>query len=590
MRMSGLFGRTLREAPADAEMISHQLLLRAGMIRLLGAGIYTLMPLGWRVQFKLQDIMRQEMNAVGGQELLMPVVHPAEVWQASGRWDVVDETLLRFRDRTGHDMVLAMTHEEVIADLLGREIDSYRRLPAMVYHIQTKFRDERRPRGGLIRVREFVMKDAYSLHADAGDLEAFYPKMLRAYQSIFARCDIEPLMVEADSGMMGGSASHEFMLLNERGEDDVVTCDSCSYAANAEHATFGKAEQPRTPLQPLAEVATPGCTTIQEVAQFIGVPASQTLKAVFFSTEGQEPQLIFALIRGDLEVNEAKLSRAVGGRALRRATDQEIRAAGAVPGYASPLAVRAGQALVIADDSIYLGNNFVAGANREGYHVTGVNPGRDFEPDTVADIALARPGDRCPRCGTTAPPSGSPGTTGRLQIKRGIELGHCFKLGTRYTLPANITYLDTDGQEQHIVMGSYGIGIGRLLAAVVETHHDEHGIRWPVAVAPYTIHLVSLVRTQEQTAQADALYETLARAGLEVLYDDRAELSAGVKFNDADLIGCPLRLTFSQRNLQRGSIEAKLRTSDTREMVPLDGIVAYARERLGLYEEQLTGF
>ncbi|MBN1814993.1 MAG: proline--tRNA ligase, partial [Anaerolineae bacterium] len=408
MRMSRLFGRTLREAPSDAEMVSHQLLLRAGMIRPLGAGIYSLMPLGWRVQLKIQGIMRREMDALGAQELLMPVVHPAEIWQASGRWNQVDETLLRFRDRTGHDMVLAMTHEEVIADMLRHEIDSYRRLPIVVYHIQTKFRDERRPRGGLVRVREFVMKDAYSLHADLADLEAFYPHMLRAYQNILAQCDIDPLVVEADSGIMGGSASHEFVLLNERGEDDIVICDRCGYAANADAprfmgsrsvgpATSIRTPHPQKPPQPLTEVATPGCTTIQDVAQFFGVPTSQTLKAVFMATEEQEPQLILALIRGDLEVNETKLSNAAGGRTLRRATDPEIRSAGAVPGYASPIAAptaprrpesvpcgrgaTSGRMLVIADESVYLGSNFVAGANREGYHVTGVNPGRDFEPD-----------------------------------------------------------------------------------------------------------------------------------------------------------------------------------------------------------------
>ena len=618
MRMSRLFGRTLREAPAEAEMISHQLLLRAGMIRPMGTGIYSLMPLGWRVQLKIEGIMRREMDALGAQEMLMPVVHPADIWQASGRWSQIDETLVRFRDRAGHDMVLAMTHEEAIANLLRHEIDSYRRLPIVVYHIQTKFRDERRPRGGLVRVREFVMKDAYSLHADLADLEAFYPHMLRAYQNILAQCDITSLLVEADSGIMGGSASHEFVLLNERGEDDIVICDRCGHAANADaprrrpHICVGAGcvgtetplhiTQPQEPPQPLAEVATPGCTTIQEVAQFVGVPTSQTLKAVFMATEEEEPQLILALVRGDLEVNEAKLSNAAGGYRLRRATDPEIRSAGAVPGYASPIAAHIETALrepaprrrgatpgrmwVIADESVYLGSNFVAGANREGYHLTGVNPGRDFEPDRVADIALVREGDRCPRCGSSAPSADSADMGGRLRIERGIELGHCFKLGTRYTAPDNITYLDRDGQEQPIVMGSYGIGLGRLMAAIVETHHDEHGIRWPTAVAPYAVHLVSLVRAADQTAQADALYETLTEAGIEVLYDDRTELSAGVKFNDADLIGCPLRLTFSQRNLEQGMVEAKLRApqeaAEEREMVPIEDTVGYARQKLGL--------
>jgi prolyl-tRNA synthetase len=386
-------------------------------------------------------------------------------------------------------------------------------------------------------------------------------------------------MVEADSGMMGGTSSHEFMLLNERGEDDVVTCDTCDYAANAEHATSVKHERPKEPAQPLVEIATPGCTTIQAVAQFVGVPTSQMLKAVFMYREDREPHLVFVVIRGDLEVNETKLNRAIGGHALRRATDQEIQATGAVPGYASPIGLERGSALVIADDSVYLGSNLIGGANREGYHVKGIDPGRDLAPDIVTDIALVQDGDHCPRC---AIESASDGREGRLRIQRGIELGHCFKLGTRYTAPANITYLAPDGQEQLIVMGSYGIGLGRLLAAIVETHNDPYGIQWPVAVAPYAIHLVSLVRAKDQVAEADRFYEALTESGLEVLYDDRSDLSAGVKFNDADLIGCPLRLTFSSRNLKQAGVEAKLRTSAERKMVPIGEAAEYARRVLGI--------
>ncbi len=570
MLMSTMFGRTLRETPADAEMASHKLLLRAGMIRPLGAGIYTYLPLGWRVVLKIEAILRQEMDALGAQELLMPVVHPAEVWQASGRWDTVDEAMVRFQDRTGHDMALAMTHEEVVADLLRREIESYRQLPVLVYHIQTKFRDERRPRGGLVRVREFVMKDAYSMHPDLDDLEAFYPTMLASYRRVFERCGLDPVAVEADSGMMGGSASHEFTLLNPDGEDAIVRCPSCNYAANAEHATFLKVPESKTALQgeggEPAEVATPGCKTIEDVARYVGVPMSQTLKAVFFATEQEVPQLVFAVIRGDLEVNEVKLSNAVGGLALRAAEEDEIRAAGAVPGYASPIGVR--DARVVADDSVHLGCDFVVGANREGYHLTGVNYGRDFTAEAVTDIALAREGDRCPRC------------QGTLRVERGIELGHCFKLGTRYTGPANITYLDAEGAEHPIVMGSYGIGVGRLMAAIVEVHHDENGIRWPASVAPYWVHVVSLVRDEGEIAQADALCERLQEAGIPVLYDDRAGPSAGVKFNDADLIGCPLRLTVSRRSLQNGGVEAKWRARDEREVIASDAVEAYVRQGL----------
>lgn len=569
MRLSHLFGRTLRETPADAEMVSHRLLLRAGMIRPLGTGIYSYLPLGWRVATKIMNILRQEMDAIDGQELLMPVVHPAEVWQASGRWDSVDETLLRFRDRSGHDMALAMTHEEVVADLLRREVDSYRQLPMMVYHIQTKFRDEPRSRGGLVRVREFLMKDAYSVHADAASLDEYYPKMVQAYKNIFARCGVSPLPVEADLGMMGDTNaahsmdSHEFILLNEDGEDTVVTCEGCAYAANTERATFAKPKQQIPAPASVAQVETPNCKTIEEVACFIGVPTAQTLKAVFWATQEAHPQLVFAVIRGDLEVNEVKLSNAVGGKKLRVAEESEIRAVGAVPGYASPMGVKG--ALVVADDSVHLGGNFVAGANKEGYHLTGVNYGRDFTADIEADIALARDGDRCLHCG------------GVLHTRRGIELGHCFKLGTRYTERNNITFNDADGTERPFVMGSYGIGVGRLMAAVVEEHHDEYGIAWPPSVAPFRVHLVSLAQQGEVFEQAEALYERLLAASIEALYDDRPDLSAGVKFNDADLIGCPLRITVSSRSLQNGGVEVKRRSERGRTVISLDKILAYVQ-------------
>ena len=566
MRMSKLFGRTQREAPADAEMISHQLLLRAGMVRALGVGIYTYLPLGWRVLRRIEQILRQEMEALGGQELLMPVVQPAEVWRSSGRWDEVDATLLRFQDRTGHDMALAMTHEEVFASLLRREVDSYRRLPLMIYHIQTKFRDEKRSRGGLIRVREFLMKDAYSAHASEADLDAFYPLMLQAYRSIFDRCGVAPIAVEADSGMMGGSTSHEFVLLHEGGEDTVAICDACGAAANTEHAHLAKEEDASLAqeLAPVQEVPTPGCKTIAQVAEYVGVPTSQTLKAVFFATEEDQPELIFAVIRGDLDVNEVKLGRLVGNKLLRPAEEDQIRAIGAVPGYASPIGVRG--ARVIADDSVRLGRNFVVGANREGYHLAGVNYDRDFAGESVTDIALVRDGDRCPHC------------DGRWRLQRGIELGHCFKLGTRYTGPLGIVYQDADGQDHPVIAASYGIGLGRLMAAIVESHHDEHGICWPAAVAPYTVHLVSLVRGEDLIAQAEAFYQRLVDTGIDVLYDDRQGISAGVKFNDADLIGCPVRLTFGQRSLKRGGVEVKLRNASERTVVALDAVADWVRE------------
>ena len=565
MRMSQLFGNTLRENPADAEMPSHQLLVRAGMIRPLAAGIYSYLPLGWRVLRKIEAIMRQEMEAVGAQDMMMPVVHPAELWQATGRWQSIGPNMGRLRDRAGRDLVLAVTHEEVVADLARHEVRSYRQLPRLVFHIQTKFRDELRPRGGLVRVREFTMKDAYSLDADWQGLDAAYLKMYQVYANIFRRCNVETLVVQADVGQMGGSASQEFMALNEHGEDTLILCPACGYAANVERATFAKPEVERQPEGDAEEMATPGCKTIADVAAFVGVPTHQTLKAVFYVTADGE--FIFAVIRGDLDVNETKLRNLLGGAEFGPATDAEIVAIGAVPGYASPRGLTGVR--VIADDSVYLGNNFVAGANREGYHLLNVNYPRDFEAELVADFALARAGDACPTCGAA------------LTEARGIELGHLFKLGTRYSEALGATYLDADGQARPIVMGSYGIGTGRLMAVVVEQHHDEHGIIWPVEIAPYHVHLINLGRDAEEeaTKTAETLYTDLLAQGFEVLYDDRDE-RAGVKFNDADLIGVPVRVTVSRRSLAQNGVEVKRRDASERTIVSLDDLAGEIR-RLG---------
>jgi len=570
MRFSQLFGRTLREVPAEAELVSHQLLVRAAMIRQLAAGIYSYLPLGWRVLAKIEAIMRQEMDRIGGQEMLMPVVHPAEIWQATGRWQAPSPgpALARFRDRWGHDLVIAMTHEEVVADLLKSEVFSYRQLPFMVYHIQTKFRDEPRPRGGLIRVREFVMKDAYSCHPDQTSLDEFYPRMYEAYMRIFQRCHLEHVAVEADTGMMGGAVSHEFMAITNIGEDTLITCSGCSYSANIERAEFRKTEAGREPPREIQLVPTPGATTIEGVAAFLGVPTSQTIKAVFFTTP--EGELIFAVIRGDLSVNEVKLSNVLGGVPLRPATEEELQAKGIVAGYASPVGLSGVR--VVADDSLRTGTNFVAGANRPGYHYLNVNYPRDFQADIEADIAMAQEGLRCPRCESL------------LQEARGIELGHLFKLGTRYSAAVGATFLDQTGESRPIVMGSYGIGTGRLLAAIVEEHHDDKGIIWPPSVAPYQVHLVSLgLDNPDVRGAADALYAELQEAGLEVLYDDREE-SAGVKFNDADLIGIPLRLTVSPRNLKADVVEAKLRWQEERTLLPRASVVALSRDLLARAE------
>jgi len=554
MRLSRLFGRTLRDTPVEAKLISHQLSLRAGLIRQLAAGLYTYLPLGWRVLRKIEDIMRQEMNAIGGQELSMPVVNPAEIWRATGRYDAPSPgpALVRFRDRTDHDMVLAMTHEEVVADLLHKEIHSHRQLPLVIYHIQTKFRDELRARGGLIRAREFTMKDAYSCHADAGSLDQFYPQMYQAYVNIFQRCGVEAIAVAADSGVMGGHSSHEFMGVSQAGEDTLILCPECGYAANAETATFIKPDGAAGSQGPVIEVATPDCKTIAQVAKYLDVPVRQTLKAVFYTTGSGE--FVFALIRGDLEVNLTKLSNALEGAELNPATAEEIKAAGIIAGYASPVGLAGIR--VIADDSITLGDNFVAGANREEYHLTNVNYPRDFSVTAMTDIALVRAGDQCPQCQSA------------LQAARGIEVGHLFKLGTRYSESLGATYQDKSGRVRPIVMGSYGIGTGRLMAAIIEQNHDEHGIIWPASIAPYLIHLVSLGPPgSEVAARAEGLYHRLLQGSCEVLYDDREE-SAGVKFNDADLIGLPWRITVSRRTLARNGIELKGRGNSTSRLVP----------------------
>lgn len=554
MRISKLFARTLRETPSEAEMVSHRLLLRAGLVRQLAAGIYSYLPLGWRAIRKIEQILREEMQSVDAQEILMPVAQPAELWRESGRYDAPapGPALLRFVDRGAHEMVLAMTHEEAVTDLARQLIHSYRQLPTVVFQIQTKFRDEPRSRGGLVRVREFVMKDAYSLHADPADLDAYYPRMYGAYERVFRRCGVDVIAVEADPGFMGGSDSHEFVALNEAGEDSIAFCPACNYAANAEAAGIDKGEAVREAERPLERVATPNTTTIEAVARFLGVPEAQTLKAVFYTT--QEAEVVFAIIRGDLDVNEVKLSNALGGVELRPSTDEELRERGIVAGYASPVGLDGVR--VLADDSILTGTNFVAGANEPGYHLRNVNHPRDVRPDLIQDIALAREGDRCPRCGQP------------LQVRRGIELGHVFKLGTKYSVAMGADFLDRDGAAKPLVMGCYGIGTGRLLACVLEQHHDERGIVWPVTIAPFHVHIVSVGTNDARVVEAaEALYERLLAAGREVIYDDRDE-SAGVKFNDADLMGIPVRVTVSKRTIASESFEVKARWEEERRMVP----------------------
>ena len=562
MRLSRLFFTTLRDDPADAEMPSHRLLVRAGYVRQLGAGIYTLLPLGFRVTRRVEQVIREEIDRIGGQEMEMPVVHPAELWKESGRYYDIGPELVRFKDRADRDMVLAMTHEEVVALHLREIVRSYRQLPLIVYHFQTKFRDEPRARGGLIRVREFVMKDSYSCDRDEAGLDRSYRLHYEAYERIFARLGLQTIAVASDVGMMGGSQAHEFMVLNPAGEDVLVLCGACGYSANRQVATVRKPEPPAEEPAPVEEVATPGTATIADLARFLGVGEDRTAKATFFVTG--DGRFVVAIVRGDYEVNETKLANAVGAtKGLRPAHPDEIRAHGIEPGYGSPIGAR--DALVVVDDLVARSPNLVAGANRPGYHLRNVNVGRDYRPDLVVDIASARDGDACPRCG------------GEVVLRNGIEVGNIFKLGTKYTQALGALYLDEDGQRKPIVMGSYGIGLGRAVACIVEAHHDEAGIVWPAEVAPYPAHLVAIgaERDPAVTEVAERLHDAAAAAGpeREILYDDRDE-SPGVKFTDAELLGMPTILTVSPRSLAAGGVEVRDRASGIREIRSVEEVEA----------------
>jgi prolyl-tRNA synthetase len=563
MRLSRLFFTSLRDDPADAEMPSHRLLVRAGYVRQLGSGIYSLLPLGYRVNKRVEQVIREEMDRIGSQEIEMPVVHPADIWRASGRYDAIGPELTRFKDRNGRDMVLAMTHEEVVGLLLADIVKSYRQLPVMVYHFQTKWRDEPRARGGLIRVREFVMKDAYSCDRDQAGLDASYEAQKGAYVRIFERLGLETVVVASDVGIMGGSQAHEFMVLNPAGEDVLVLCEACGYAANRQVAVVPKPDP--LPEQPgaLEDVATPGTTTIASLAAFLGIGQDRTAKAAFFVAG--DGRLITAIVRGDYEVNETKLGNAVGATTgIRPATVEEIRAAGMEPGYGSPIAAH--DTVVVVDDLVARSPNLVAGANREGFHYRNVNVGRDFDADVVADITNVQEGDACPQCGMA------------VTLRNGIEVGNIFKLGTKFSAAAGATYLGEDGREHPIVMGSYGIGVGRNVACIVEAHHDDKGIIWPAEVAPYAAHLVAIgaVRDPQVAETAERLHDLSIEAGREILYDDRDE-SPGVKFTDAELLGMPWILTVSPRSLAAGGVEVTERASGERSTRPVAEVEALIR-------------
>ncbi|HET8530305.1 MAG TPA: proline--tRNA ligase [Methylomirabilota bacterium] len=549
---------TLRDDPADAEAISHKLMVRAGLVRQLAAGIYVYLPLGLRVIEKVNAIIREEMNGIGGQEIEMPVLHPAEIWQQSGRWDVIGGEMFRLKDRNGRDMCLGMTHEEVIAWLAAREIRSYRDLPQIWYQIQTKERDEARPRSGVLRTREFLMKDSYTLDPDAAALEVSYNAHKDAYCRIFGRCGITYVVVQSDPGMMGGSGSHEFMAPSAAGEDDVALCDACGYAANVELAR-GVPSTPPSSGAKREEVATPGAHTIAEVSARLKIDPAATIKTlVFIGPDGP----VLALVRGDHALHERKLARALKAEG-RPAHPEEVKQhLGVAPGSVGPLGVRG--ARIIADESLRQGR-YVVGANREGFHVVGVTPGADFACEW-ADLQVALAGEGCPNCGKP------------LRIERVIEVGNIFKLGTQYSVPLGAMYLDEHGQQQPIVMGSYGIGPARIAAAAVEQRHDADGIVWPWAIAPFHVHLVPVsVKDVGQMAAAEEIYRALRAAGFDVLMDDREE-RAGVKFKDADLLGVPIRVTIGNALAKEGVVEVRQRATRADRRVPRADVVGVIRE------------
>ena len=559
MRYSEMHLPTGREVPSDAEVISHQLMIRAGMIRKLTSGIYSYLPLGYRVIRKVEQIVREEMNKAGAQEVHLPMVQPAELWQESGRWIHYGKELLRFRDRHEREYCLGPTHEEVITDLVRNDVKTYRQLPCNLYQIQTKFRDEVRPRFGVMRCREFGMKDAYSFDADEAGAQISYEKMFAAYNNIFRRCGLIFRPVEADSGSIGGKYSHEFMVIAESGEDAMVFCEKCAYAANLEKAEVAQPKKKSTTEKEwlsLENVHTPKVRTIEEVSSFLNVRPQDIVKTLIFSADGMPCAV---LIRGDQEVNEIKVKNYLGAAELELADDEMIKkATGAPRGFAGAVKIKT---RVIADYSIMNMINFVTGANKEDYHLKNVNLGRDFDVASFADLRVIEEKDTCSRCG------------GKIQFARGIEVGHVFKLGTKYSQAMKAAYLDKDGQEKIMIMGCYGIGIGRTVAACIEQNYDKDGIIWPVPLAPYQV-IITPVNVNEKNIfeAAENLYISMLVEGIEVIFDDRDE-RAGVKFKDADLIGIPLRITIGQKNLADGNVELKIRKTGENKLYPLPKII-----------------
>jgi prolyl-tRNA synthetase len=569
MRASKLFAPTLREAPAEAEAASHVLLLRAAFIRKVAAGIYINLPFGVKSMRKIEDIIREEMDATGAQEIRMPIVLPAEPWKVTGRWQAYGDLMFKLKDRHGREMGLGPTEEEVVTPLVAAELPSYRDLPINLYQVEWKYRDEFRPRYGLLRGREFLMKDAYSFDRDEEGLRASYDVMFEAYKRIFDRCGLEYRIVEADPGQIGGGINHEYLAITQAGEDTFLYCETCDYAADLEAATPGwpaAGDLAATEAQPLTEIHTPDAATIQAVAEFTGRPASEMLKTMLFDAGGQT---VAVLLPGDHEVNEEKVARLFFPTLVRAFEEKDFAERGFAKGYVGPQAMP-DDAVVLADHSVRLGANWVTGANRPDHHVTGANEGRDFRVDRWEDVVQAVEGDPCPVDG------------GALRAGRGIVVGHIYQLGTKYSEPLKATFLDEDGTEQPYVMGCYGIGISRILPAVAEQYHDDVGLKLPPVLAPYESIVIATNMDQPPVVEtAERLYEALGDAGVEVVFDDRA-VTAGVKFADAELIGYPVQVVVGKRGVEAGAVDVKVRATDARDQVPLDQVVAAVRERLSV--------
>jgi prolyl-tRNA synthetase len=547
MRYSSYFIPTLKETPSEAEIVSHKLMLRAGLIRKLTSGVYTYMPAGLKSIKKVENIIREEMNRAGAIELLMPSVQPAELWQESGRWDFYGRELLRFKDRHDRDSCLGPTHEEVITDLVRREIHSYKQMPVNFYQIQTKFRDEIRPRFGIMRGREFLMKDAYSFDADETGAEKSYERMYDAYHNIFRRCGLKFRAVEADTGSIGGSFSHEFMVLSDTGEDQIVNCSRCEYAANLEKAEVKRINVPEAEGhdEPMAleEVETPDKKTIEDVSNFLSITPDRLVKTLIYNVDDY---VAAVLVRGDHEINDAKLKNLLNADQLEMASQDVVRSiTGAPVGFAGPVGLKT---KIVADHDIKEMVNFVTGGNRKDLHLRNVNPGRDFKIDIIGDLRVITGSDRCPRCAS------------EIKFGRGIEVGHIFKLGTKYSKAMKALFLDEQGIEKEAVMGCYGIGVSRTIAAAIEQNHDDNGIIFPIPIAPFEVLVLPLqVNEKEVVDAAEKIYKGLMENGIDVLIDDR-DLRAGFKFKDADLLGIPVRVTIGSRELKNGKVEMKLRT------------------------------